>query len=141
MNDKQRPMTGFQQQGEQRPLSLIERLARHALARKGAASIGNRGLVTGLKKEIAKALDAGFSVKDVFRMLTESGQVKCSYQTFRLHVNALIGPKKGRGQMVEEPRQEEHVLPTISDPTPARASVSALPASTWNPTPDPSNLI
>lgn len=82
--------------------TLTERVAIAVQKRKAAPGSTNRAIVLANKAAIAAALDAGFSVMDVWVTLRSEGAVNCSYQAFRGHVNRSV---LNRGRSTSSPTQ------------------------------------
>jgi hypothetical protein len=69
-------------------LSLSERIAVRV---KGHAScLSNRGTFLAVREDVRQALDDGWSVLRIHRLLQEEGVVTFSYQAFRRYVNELV---------------------------------------------------
>jgi hypothetical protein len=72
-------------------MTLTERIAARVLAQSTAPqSQLNRAVFLGMRNEVQRALDDGWSVLAVYRVLHEDGRVGFSYQAFRRYVNTLI---------------------------------------------------
>jgi hypothetical protein len=72
-------------------MTLTERIAARVLAQSTAPqSQLNRAVFLGVRNEVQRALDDGWSVLAVYRVLHEDGRVAFSYQAFRRYVSTLI---------------------------------------------------
>ena len=72
--------------------SLSERIAA-VLTTSSHSPHLNRGIVLALRADISQALDDGWSVLAIYKVLRDEGQVHFSYQAFRRHVNNLLSEK------------------------------------------------
>ncbi len=72
--------------------SLSERIAA-ALTTSSHSPHLNRGIVLALRADISQALDDGWSVLAIYKVLRDEGRVHFSYQAFRRHVNSLLSEK------------------------------------------------
>ncbi|WP_322063360.1 TraK family protein [Paraburkholderia sp. J63] len=74
--------------------TLTERIAARVLAQSSAPqSQLNRAVFLGVRNEVQRALDDGWSVLAVYRTLHADGRIAFSYQAFRRYVNTLIARK------------------------------------------------
>lgn len=72
-------------------MTLTERIAARVLAQSTAPqSQLNRAVFLGVRNEVQRALDDGWSVLAVYRVLHEDGRIVFSYQAFRRYVSTLI---------------------------------------------------
>lgn len=79
--------------------TLTERIAARVLAQSSAPkSQLNRAVFLGVRSDVQRALDDGWSVLAVYRVLHEDGRIAFSYQAFRRYVNTLIARKPNMPQ-------------------------------------------
>jgi hypothetical protein len=77
--------------------SLTERIAARVMAQQSPPrSQLNRAVFLGLRDDVRQALDDGWSVLAVYRVLLDDGRIEFSYQAFRRYVNSLIGQESTR---------------------------------------------
>ncbi|MGY6215753.1 TraK family protein [Methylolobus aquaticus] len=73
---------------------MVKPLADRIAARLGPATGAGRGVQRAAflaqKNEIAQALAAGWSVKDIWRTLSDEGRIRVGYQAFCEYVNRWI---------------------------------------------------
>jgi hypothetical protein len=94
--------------------TLSERIAQ---AVNGQAPYSNRAIVLGLREEIQKALDDGWSILAMYQTLYEEGTLTFSYQAFRRHVNRIFLQK------TDVSAKHRPKRPASNTGTPAKPSV------------------
>ena len=67
----------------------------------------NRATVLALRAEIRQALDDGWSVLIIYKLLHDEGRVSFSYQAFRRYVNGLL---LGKAQARERPSRTTTII-------------------------------
>lgn len=107
--------------------ALVERVAETVRKRDKSARSRNRAVVLAHRDAIAEALDAGFSVKDVWETLRTEGVVASSYQAFRGHVNRTVLCRK--------------TAPAAASPSKLAVRTSGLPGFTFDSKPDKKELL
>ena len=92
-----------------------------------------------MQAEVKEALDEGWTVVQIYRVLQAEGRVKFSYQSFRLYVNKLI---LNPGQTHRKPKDNKP-KPQDGKPEPATAKqeTSTLKGFVWNPNCNKEDLI
>ncbi len=84
-----------------------------------------------LRDEIKQALDDGWTVAQIYRLLYEEGKVPFSYQAFRLYANSLIlNPGQTR-------RQAKGDKPEPA----AKQAADKVKGFVWNPNPNKEDLV
>jgi hypothetical protein len=72
-------------------MSLSRRIAARAIAESGNSSgRANRATFLGLRNEVRRAIEDGWSVLSIYHALRDEGAVSFGYQAFRRYVKALI---------------------------------------------------
>src|SRR3546814_7108709 len=61
-----------------------------------------------VRVDVKAAMDAGYAVTTIYEDMREIGRVKCSYETFRKHVQRYIKAAPAAPAPVPPPRSEEH---------------------------------
>src|SRR3546814_3691979 len=61
-----------------------------------------------VRVDVKAAMDAGYAVTTIYEDMREIGRVKCSYETFRKHVQRYIKAAPAASAPVPPPRSEEH---------------------------------
>ena len=84
-----------------------------------------------LRDEIKQALDDGWTVTLIYRLLYEEGKVPFSYQAFRLYVNSLI-LNPGQTRRTSKGEKPEAAATQAADK--AKGFV-------WNPNPNKEDLV
>ncbi|MGR9117148.1 MAG: TraK family protein [Gammaproteobacteria bacterium] len=106
---------------------FCERLAKWVLQNKKNARGYNRALFMSLRDEIKQALDDGWTVAQIYRLLHEEGKVPFSYQAFRLYVNKLIlNPGQTRRQAKGDKTATPHAEKAGRDATQAADKVKTF---------------
>ncbi|WP_367154080.1 TraK family protein [Methylomonas sp. HYX-M1] len=121
----------------EKPLS--ECLADWVLQNKQNARGYNRALFMRLRDEIKQALDDGWTVAQIYRLLYEEGKVPFSYQAFRLYANSLI---LNPGQTRRQAKGDKPETPQAEKPEPAaKQAADKVKGFVWNPNPNKEDLV
>lgn len=76
-------------------ISLSQRIAARVLAECASSSgPANRATFLGVRNEVQRAIEEGWSVLAIHRALREEGVISFGYQAFRRYVKTLITDKK-----------------------------------------------
>jgi len=70
--------------------SLTTRISDRLNRKTGKSSALNRVVMLQLAVEVNEAIESGWSVLTIYKVLYEEGKVTFTYQTFRRYVNKLI---------------------------------------------------
>ncbi|CAD6872438.1 hypothetical protein [Methylomonas fluvii] len=91
---------------------LAEREARRP-SQKGRS---NRAIFFAMQAEVKAALDEGWTVVQIYRVLQAEGRIKFSYQSFRLYVDRLI---LNPGHTRKTSKGDKPATPQAKKPEPA----------------------
>jgi len=88
---------------------------------------------------LKEALDEGWTVVQIYRVLQAEGRVKFSYQSFRLYVNSLI---LNPGQTRRQTKRDKPATPQAEKPEPAATQAAdKAKGLVWNPNCNKEDLI
>lgn len=90
-----------------------------------------------LQAEVKEALDEGWTVVQIYRILQAEGRVKFSYQSFRLYVNKLI---LNPGQTRRQAKGDTTATAEKPEPAATQAADKAK-GLVWNPNCNKEDLI
>ncbi|MGY6278346.1 TraK family protein [Methylomonas sp. MgM2] len=91
-----------------------------------------------LRDEIKQALDDGWMVAQIYRLLQEEGKVPFSYQAFRLYANRLI---LNPGQTRRQAKGDKTATPQAEKPEPTTQSADKAKGFVRNPNPNKDDLV
>lgn len=118
--------------------SLSERIAERAQRKQKKGRGGpNRAAFLAIRGEIAKALDDGWPIKEVWETLVEEGAIKFGYDAFLGYVKKLIQAPAPKAERAAQAAPERDTTVRSGQP-PVRAPQPPLPARPAAPTPQPS---
>jgi hypothetical protein len=118
---------------------LVELLAEREAQRESKKGRSNRVIFFALQAEIKEALDEGWTVVQIYRVLQAEGRVKFSYQSFRLYVNSLI---LNPGQTRRQAKRDKPATPQAEKPEPAATQAAdKAKGLVWNPNCNKEDLI
>jgi len=118
---------------------LVELLAEREAQRESKKGRSNRVIFFALQAEVKEALDAGWTVMQIYQALQTEGRIKFSYQSFRLYVNKLIlNPGQTRRKAKDNPPLKQQDGKTEPATTQAADKTKGF---VWNPIPDKDDLI
>ncbi|WP_367903524.1 TraK family protein (plasmid) [Xanthomonas oryzae pv. oryzicola] len=60
-----------------------------------------------VRGDVKAAMDSGYAVTTIYEHMRETGRVKCSYETFRKHVQRFIKQEGGSKPKAPEPKKPE----------------------------------
>lgn len=73
---------------------LSERIADRLNKKKETSGAGNKAVFLALKNDIEEAIEAGWSLKQIFQTLTDEQKITFTYETFRKYANKIIHKEK-----------------------------------------------
>lgn len=119
--------------------TLLELLAEQDARRPSQKGRSNRAIFYAMQAEVKEALDEGWTVVQIYRVLQAEGRVKFSYQAFRLYVNKLI---LNPGQTHRKPKDDKLPKQQAGKPEPAAKQEADKPKGfVWNPNCNKEDLI
>jgi len=101
--------------------SISERLAERALTGRTRRSLRNRAAFLAVRDDVLQALADGWSMQQIWEMLSEEGRIAFGYDWFRILVREA-NPKPERRAPLPSPRA---VVPPQPNPVDAKASTAA----------------
>lgn len=94
-----------------------------------------------VRGDVKAAMGSGYAVTTIYRHMRETGRVKCSYETFRKHVQRYI--KGGAASLTPAPRAANQAKPMQQEGnTKARTPESpGIAGFKYNPKPNKEDLL
>lgn len=100
----------------------------------------NRRFVLARHAEIQAALQQGFTIKDVWRLLSSNGAIRIKYDAFRLLVRKYVQARTGKTSSVPSETDAEKTA-SDAEHEPLRVPDKPGPTFKWNPRPKKEDLI